>query len=203
MNPQSKNITKVRGFISEEERHRKNNHRGAILWLTGLPSSGKSTLAIHIEKVLHDLGCQTFVLDGDNIRHGLNRDLGFSPKDRSENIRRIGEVAKLFSDAGFLVLTAFISPYKKDRNQVRDLAGKGTFIEIFLDCSLNQCEKRDPKGLYKKAREGLIPEFTGISAPYEPPPNPELSINTEKLSIEESVNLVLAFLKEKNRYIFN
>jgi adenylylsulfate kinase len=165
--PKSQNITWSEAIVTREERWARNGHRGAILWFTGLSSSGKSTLARMVEKELFDRGCLTTILDGDNVRHGLNRDLGFSPEDREENIRRIGEVAKLMLDAGLIVLTAFISPYRADRDRNRALVGAGEFVEIFCRCSLEECERRDPKGLYKKARAGLVPEFTGISAPYE------------------------------------
>ncbi|RMH72042.1 MAG: adenylyl-sulfate kinase [Gemmatimonadetes bacterium] len=191
----STNITWHETGISKHDRERRNNHRGVVIWLTGLSGSGKSTLATALQGVLFDMGCQTYVLDGDNIRHGLNRDLGFSPEDREENIRRIGEVAKLFADAGNIVLTAFISPYRKDRDQVRRILEKGDFIEVFVKADLDVCEARDPKGLYKKAREGVIKEFTGISAPYEEPEAPELVIDTGKLTLEESVQTLLEYLK--------
>ena len=168
-----------------------------MLWFTGLSGSGKSTLATEVEKELYQRGVRTYVLDGDNIRHGLNRDLGFGKDDRKENIRRIGEVAKLFVDAGIVTLTAFISPYKEDRDMVRALFGQGEFIEIYVKCSIEECERRDPKGLYKKARRGEIRDFTGISAPYEEPVNPELVVETERETVEESVGRVLAFLSSK------
>lgn len=190
------NITWHQGIVSREDRERANGHEGAVIWLTGLPSSGKSTVAHALEYALFRRGCKTYVLDGDNIRHGLNKDLGFSPKDREENIRRIGEVAKLFADAGIIVITAFISPYRADRERARKLNSKN-FIEVYVKCDLSICEERDPKGLYKKAREGEIPEFTGISAPYEEPENPEIVIDTGKLSVEECVNHILKYLMDK------
>jgi adenylylsulfate kinase len=198
--PKSKNITWHAHTITPEERTSRNGHKGAVLWFTGLSGSGKSTVANAVESMLFDAKCTTFVLDGDNVRHGLNKDLGFSPEDRTENIRRIGEVAKLFADAGILVCTAFISPYIKDRNAVREICAEGEFIEVLVDCPLDECEKRDPKGLYKKARAGVIPEFTGISAPYEAPENPEITLTTGDQTIEESAAQVVEYLRE-NGYI--
>ena len=196
-NSKSENIHWHAGEITRADRERVHGHRGATLWFTGLSGSGKSTLARALEEVLFERGCQVYVLDGDNIRHGLNRDLGFSPADRTENIRRIGEVAKLFTDFGALVLTAFISPYREDRNSARVLIGTGDFIEVFVDCDLDVCEGRDPKGLYKKARAGEIPEFTGISAPYEVPEGPELTVDTARYSVTEAVAQVVAFLEQE------
>ncbi len=172
-------------------------HRSAILWFTGLSGSGKSTLANAVNSVLFEQGIASYVLDGDNIRHGLCQDLGFSDADREENIRRIGEVAKLFLDAGVVVLTAFVSPFRADRDKVRALVPEGDFIEIFCDAGLEVCEQRDPKGLYAKARAGEIKDFTGISSPYEEPEKPALRIETGKLTLEESVASILAFLQEK------
>ncbi len=166
----------------------------ATVWITGLSGSGKSTLAFELEKQLFASKHLVYVLDGDNIRHGLNRDLGFSPKDRTENIRRVAEVAKLFNDAGLLVVTAFISPYRQDRDLAREIIGKDRFIETWLSTELDVCEQRDPKGLYKKVRGGSIAEFTGISAPYEAPQHPELQIDTGKLSIEECVAQIISQL---------
>jgi len=165
--------------------------------LTGLSGSGKSTVAIGVEKLLVESGHVAYVLDGDNIRHGLNKNLGFSPADRTENIRRVGEVAKLFTDAGLIVLTSFISPYRADRDAVRALLGAGDFIEVYLSASLETCESRDVKGLYQKARAGQIPEFTGISAPYEAPEQPELVLDTGRQTVEESVGELLRYLEEK------
>lgn len=190
------NITWHQGVVTREDRERLNGHEGAVIWFTGLPSSGKSTIAHALEYELYKRGCRTYVLDGDNIRHGLNKDLGFSAKDREENIRRIGEVAKLFADAGLIVLTAFISPYRADREKARKLNPKN-FIEVYVKCSLEICEQRDPKGLYKRARKGEILEFTGISAPYEEPESPELVIDTGRLSVDESVSLIMEYLEEK------
>ena len=198
--PKSKHITWHAHTITQEDRAARNGHKGAVLWFTGLSGSGKSTVANAVESMLYDNGCVTFVLDGDNVRHGLNKDLGFSPEDRTENIRRIGEVAKLFADAGILVCTAFISPYIKDRDAVRELCAGGEFIEIMVDCPLDECEKRDPKGLYKKARAGVIPEFTGISAPYETPEHPEITVNTGDQTIEESALQVVQYLRD-NGYV--
>ncbi len=192
----ARNITWHQGIVTREDRERLNGHEGAVIWFTGLPSSGKSTIAHALEYELYKRGCRTYVLDGDNIRHGLNKDLGFSAKDREENIRRIGEVAKLFADAGLIVLTAFISPYRADREKARKLNPKN-FIEVYVKCSLEVCEQRDPKGLYKKARKGEIPEFTGVSAPYEEPENPELVIDTGRLSVDESVSLIMKYLEDK------
>jgi adenylylsulfate kinase len=175
-------------------RQNKNGHKSVIIWLTGLSGSGKSTLAHAVEERLHERGCQTYVCDGDNVRHGLCGDLGFSPQDREENIRRIGEMAKLFLDAGLITLTAFISPYRADRTKARSLVGPNDFIEVYCRCSLDVCEDRDVKGLYKKARAGEIKEFTGISAPYEEPGNPEIIVDTDKATVEECVDVVLQYL---------
>jgi adenylylsulfate kinase len=198
--PKSQNITWHHSIITKEDREKLLGQKGVTLWFTGLSQSGKSTLATEVEKILHKKGYSTFILDGDNIRHGLNRNLGFSPEDREENIRRIGEVAHLFSQAGIINMTAFISPYRADRKKARDLAGEGEFIEIFCKCSLDACEKRDGKGLYKKAKAGEIPEFTGISAPYEKPENPEITVETDKVTIEQGVEKITSYL-EKNGFI--
>ena len=197
MEQKATNIVWHQPKITKEDRHRLNNHRSCVLWFTGLSASGKSTLATEVERELYRCGIRTYVLDGDNIRHGLNKDLGFSPEDRKENIRRIGEVAKLFVDSGLFVLTAFISPYREDRDMVRAMLPEGEFIEIYVKCPLEVCESRDPKGLYKKARMGEIREFTGISAPYEEPLRPELVIETDRQTIEESVRQVVGYLKER------
>ena len=191
----SAHITWHETGISKKDREKRNGHRGVVIWLTGLSGSGKSTIAVELQARLFEKGCQVYILDGDNIRHGLNRDLGFSPEDREENIRRIGEVAKLFADAGTIVLTSFISPYRRDRDRARALLKPGDFIEVYVNAPLSVCEERDPKNLYKKARRGEIPEFTGISAPYEPPLKPELEIRTDQLSVEESVEQILRYLK--------
>ena len=188
------NIVWHESTVSREEREKINAHRGATVWLTGLSGSGKSTVANLLEKALWERGVRSFVLDGDNVRHGLNKDLGFSPEDRTENIRRIGEVAALFTEAGVLNVTAFISPYRSDRDMVRAALPEGRFIEVLVECDLEECERRDPKGLYKKARAGEIPEFTGISAPYEAPNKPELVVNTTNQSEEESLKVILDYL---------
>jgi adenylylsulfate kinase len=168
-----------------------------VLWFTGLSGSGKSTLAHRVEEMLFKQGCYTYILDGDNVRHGLNGDLGFSESDRTENIRRIGEVAKLFVDAGVLIMAAFISPYREDRNRVRALFEASEFVEIHVKCALATCEERDPKGLYRKARAGELPDFTGIDSPYEAPENPELVIDSGLLSVEESVENILGYLAQR------
>ncbi|MBT5138978.1 MAG: adenylyl-sulfate kinase [Acidimicrobiaceae bacterium] len=191
--PVSKNIVRAEGRVTGQERESILGHTSVTVWFTGLSGSGKSTLAFAVEEALVHLGTAAYVLDGDNIRFGLNRDLGFSPEDRTENIRRIGEVCRLFQDSGMVVLTAFISPYQADRDQVRSLHPEGRFIEVFVDAPLEVCEKRDVKGLYQKARTGEIPEFSGISAPYEAPTNPELRIDTSK-PLDECVAEVLARL---------
>jgi len=192
----STNITWHHAAITHEDRVRLNGHRSAVIWYTGLSGSGKSTLAHAVEEALFDKGCRTYVLDGDNIRHGLNKNLGFSPADREENIRRIGEVAKLFMDAGIIAMTAFISPYRADRDKARALAGDN-FIEVYVKCDIDVCEQRDTKGLYKKARAGEVKEFTGISAPYEEPLDPELIVDTAKETLAESMQKVLALLQAR------
>ncbi|NOX54851.1 MAG: adenylyl-sulfate kinase [Planctomycetes bacterium] len=194
------NITWHEHHVSKQERWQLMGHRGAVLWFTGLSASGKSTIANTVDHKLYAMGKHTFVLDGDNIRHGLNKNLGFSAEDRAENIRRIGEVAKLFCDAGLLTLTAFISPYRADRDKVRELLEPGEFVEIFVDTSLETCEKRDPKGLYKKARAGEIKGFTGIDDPYEPPLNPEIVLDGDTKGIDELADQVVAYLEE-NGYL--
>lgn len=191
------NIIWHHATVTRGRRENQNGHKSFILWFTGLSGSGKSTLAHALEEQLHRMGCRTFVFDGDNVRHGLNKDLGFSQEDRQENIRRIGEMCKLFMEAGVIALTAFISPFREDRGMVRQLAGDGNFIEIFCNCSLDTCEKRDVKGLYARARRGEIREFTGISSPYEAPENPELTIHTDGVSIEVCVEGILEYLKRR------
>ena len=190
------NVTWHEHKVTKEEREALLKQRGVVLWFTGLSGSGKSSVANEVAYKLHSMGHITYVLDGDNIRHGLNKDLGFSPEDRDENIRRISEVACLFADAGVIAITAFISPYRKLRNFCRELAGQGRFLEIYTKACLETCEKRDPKGLYKKAKAGIIKEFTGINAPYEEPENPELIIDTDKYNIEESAEIILKKLEE-------
>ncbi len=197
MQPKSTNLTWHAGSIERADRERLLGQKGVTVWLTGLSGSGKSTIAVAAEAALIQRGRSAYVLDGDNMRHGLNHNLGFSPEDRTENIRRIGEVAKLFTDAGIIVITSFISPYRADRDAVRELMDEGDFVEVLVDASLETCESRDVKGLYKKARAGEIPEFTGISAPYEPPPKPELVLDTNRESIEESTAALLGFLDKR------
>ena len=181
--------------VTRQRRELLNSHKSVVIWFTGLSGSGKSTLAHSVEEELHKLACLTFVLDGDNVRHGLSSNLTFSDNDRKENIRRIGEVAKLMMEAGVIAITAFISPFKKDRNLIRQLLPQGDFIEIYCKASLETCESRDVKGLYKHARAGKIKNYTGIDSPYEAPSNPELVIDTESESLEESVTKVIDFLK--------
>ena len=193
----STNIVWHHATVTRERREKQNGHKSFILWFTGLSDSGKSTLAHALEEQLHQMGCKTFVCDGDNVRHGLNKDLGFSNKDRQENIRRIGEMCKLFTQAGVISLTAFISPFRDDRNMVRRLAGEGNFIEVFCDCSLETCETRDVKGLYAKARKGEIREFTGISSPYEKPDDPELVINTDGATVDKCVDIIIEDLRQR------
>jgi adenylylsulfate kinase len=183
--------------VTRERRNQLNKHKSVVIWFTSLSGSGKSTLAHSVEEELYGLGCRTYVLDGDNVRHGLSSNLTFSDDDRKENIRRIGEAAKLMMEAGVIAITAFISPFNKDRNLVRQLLPQGDFIEIFCKASLETCESRDVKGLYKRARAGEIKNYTGINSPYEAPDNPELIIDTESESLEESVAKVMDFLKSK------
>ncbi|OXS60154.1 adenylyl-sulfate kinase [Rossellomorea vietnamensis] len=197
MSEKQENIVWHESTITKQQRRKKNGHQSFILWFTGLSASGKSTVANALAASLFNQGKQVYVLDGDNVRHGLNQDLGFNEDDRKENIRRIGEVSKLFIDSGQIVLTAFISPFRKDRDVVRSLVGPEEFLEIYVHCSLEECEKRDPKGLYKKARKKEITHFTGISAPYEEPENPEIVLDTEKNSIEQCVERLLKELKQK------
>ena len=196
--PKAENLTWHIGEVDREARAAAHGHRGAVLWFTGLSGSGKSTIGHRVERMLIERGAFAYVLDGDNVRHGLNSDLGFAPEDRVENIRRIGEVARLFADAGGLVLSAFISPYREDRDRVRGLMGPGGFIEVFVDTPLEICEARDPKGLYKKARAGQISNFTGLDAPYEVPENPEVHLETANLSVDEAAAQVIRYLDEQN-----
>ena len=194
------NITWHAGQIARTDREKILGQKGATVWLTGLSGSGKSTVAVAVEAELVKRGKLAYVLDGDNVRMGLNKNLGFSPADRTENIRRIGEVSKLFTDCGVLVFTSFISPYRADREQVRALFPAGDFVEVHVAADVATCERRDPKGLYKKARAGQIPEFTGISAPYEAPEKPELLLDTGAQTLEESVRTLLGYL-ETNGYL--
>ena len=183
--------------VSKKQRSAMKKQKPCILWFTGLSGSGKSTIANAVEAKLHEMGKHTYLLDGDNIRRRLNKDLGFSDEDRVENIRRIGEVAALFVDSGLIVLSAFISPFREDRDRVREMVEEGEFIEIFVDTPIEVCEKRDPKGLYKKARAGEIEEFTGISSPYEPPLKPEIHIKNDKISVDECASIVIYYLKKQ------
>ncbi|MFZ2311747.1 MAG: adenylyl-sulfate kinase [Methylobacter sp.] len=194
----SSNTVWHRATVTRKRREEKNGHKSVVLWFTGLSGSGKSTLAHAVEEHLHQNGLHTFVLDGDNVRHGLCSDLGFSDKDRKENIRRISETAKLMLEAGVITLTAFISPFKAERAMARSLMPHGDFIEIHCFCPLTVCEQRDVKGLYKKAREGEIKDFTGISSPYEEPEKPDLKIDTSRLTLEESIQMVISLLRSRN-----
>jgi adenylylsulfate kinase len=183
--------------VTREQREKARNQRGFVLWFTGLSASGKSTLAALTEERLHEEGFATFMLDGDNVRHGLNRDLGFSPEDRNENIRRVGEVARLFAEAGVIVTTSFISPYREIRQSIRErMTREDDLVEVHVDCPVEVCEQRDPKGLYEKAREGEIDNFTGIDAPYQEPENPEIRVPTHELEPEECVDRIVGYLRE-------
>ena len=195
--PTSPGVIWHHATVTRDRREQLQGHRGAVLWFTGLPSSGKSTIAHDVEEKLHRMRCRTFVLDGDNVRHGLCGDLGFSDSEREENIRRIGEVSKLFVEAGVLVLTAFVSPFQRDRERARGLLLHGDFLEIHCRCPVETCERRDPKGHYQLARQGKLKGFTGISAPYEEPASPELVLDTSVLSVEESVAKVLELLRSR------
>ena len=197
MSSASPNVVWHHATVTRERRERLHGHRGAVLWFTGLPSSGKSTIAHAAEERLHRQGCRTFVLDGDNIRHGLCGDLGFSGKDRAENIRRVGELTKLFVEAGTIVLAAFVSPFRRDRVRARGMLPQGEFLEIYCQCPPEVCAQRDPKGHYQRAREGTIENFTGVSAPYEEPTGCELVLRTDELSIGESVEKILALLRDR------
>jgi len=190
----SEHVVRQAYQIGPSDREKALGQRGQVLWFTGLSGSGKSTLANEVEQVLHTAGRHTFLLDGDNLRHGLNGDLGFSEADRTENIRRVAEVAKLMADAGLIVLTAFVSPFAADREKARRIVGPDRFVEIYVDCPLEVCESRDVKGLYAKARQGLIPDFTGISSPFEAPVQPELHVRTDLHSLAECRQTILAFL---------
>ncbi len=193
----STNIVWHQHTVTRAERQEKFGHRGCTIWLTGLSGSGKSTLANALDEYLWGRGVRSYVLDGDNIRHGLNKDLGFSPEDRTENIRRIGEVARLFTDAGIINVTAFISPYRADRDKARECQKPGDFLEIYIKASVEECERRDTKGLYAKARAGQIKEFTGVSAPYEEPLSAELVVETEGRTVSESLTDIVAFLEAR------
>jgi len=192
-----KNIVKHNYSISKKDRQKLNNQNSFLIWFTGLSGSGKSTIANALEYKLYSEGYKTYALDGDNIRKGINNDLTFKPEDRTENIRRIAEVANLMVDAGLIVLAAFVSPYKKDRKNIENIVGRNNFVEIFINTSIEECEKRDVKGLYKKARAGEILNFTGINAPYEAPENPDIEIITDNKTVEESVNEIYKIIKSK------
>ncbi len=191
------NIVWQKGLVTRADRNTFYGHQSGLVWFTGLPSSGKSTIAHGVEKVLFDKGVKCYVLDGDNVRYGLNADLGFSEEDRRENIRRIVEVSKLMVDAGLIVLTAFVSPFKKDREYIKRRFKNDNFIEIYVKCSVEECIARDPKGNYQKAMRGIIKNYTGISSPYEEPENPDIILNTEKLSVKSTIKQVLKFLKQR------
>jgi adenylylsulfate kinase len=193
------NIVWHHALVSRDMRERLNNHKSCILWFTGLSGAGKSTLAHRVEELLFARGCRTYVFDGDNVRHGLCSDLGFSVDDRRENIRRIGEMSKLFVDAGVIALTAFISPFRRDRDMVRSLVGEGDFIEIFCNAPVEVCERRDIKGLYQKARRGEISDFTGISSPYEEPLNPEVTVHSGRDDLDECAEAILSYLVEHQK----
>lgn len=197
MENKSINVVWHHATVTRARREELNAHKSVVLWFTGLSGSGKSTLAHAVEERLHQMDCRTFVLDGDNIRHGLCGDLGFSGQDRIENIRRVGEVTKLFLEAGVISLTAFISPFQSDREKVRSLFPHGDFLEIYCRCPLEVCEDRDVKGLYKKARTGEVKQFTGISSPYEAPASPELVVDTDQMNLDQSIDSVLNLLRER------
>jgi len=196
MTQKATNIHWYQGEVTRLSREKLHGHKGATIWFTGLSASGKSTVAHNLERLLYDRGVSTYVFDGDNVRYGLCSDLGFSAEDRGENIRRIGEMVKLFVDAGIIAITAFISPYRQDRERVRSLLTDGQFVEVYMECPVQVCEKRDRKGIYAKAKAGVIKEFTGISAPYEPPKNPELVIQSDKEDSMKSAERILSLLKQ-------
>lgn len=191
------NVTWFNGYVCRKDREKLHGHKGAVIWFTGLSASGKSTIAHLVEKELHRQGCSTYVFDGDNVRHGLCSNLTFSPRHRAENIRRIGEMVKLFVDAGIIALTAFISPYRKDRQEVRSLLTDGQFLEIYVECPPQVCAERDKKGIYAKAKAGVIKEFTGISAPYEPPQNSDLIIPSYKQNAKAAAQRVIHLIKQR------
>ena len=192
------NVIRHHATVTRAQRERQNGHKSLILWFTGLSSAGKSTLAHAVEERLHSMGCRTFVFDGDNVRHGLCGDLGFSEADRAENIRRIGEMTKLFIETGVIALAAFISPFRAEREKLRAQVAAGDFVEIYCRCPLAVCEQRDKKGLYARARAGEVKEFTGISSPYEPPDRPELVIDTDREGLEQSVDRIIDYLQGRN-----
>lgn len=193
----SSHVTRHKSMVDREDREKLHGHKGAVLWFTGLSASGKSTLSHMVEKKLHELGCSTYVFDGDNVRHGLCGDLGFSAEDRAENIRRIGEMVHLFVDAGIIALTAFISPFINDRERVKAIVGADRFVEIFVDCPLEVCIERDPKGIYAKALTGEIKDFTGISSPYEPPDTPDIVIHSDREPFDHAADRIMAFMRHR------
>ncbi|MGF6353649.1 adenylylsulfate kinase [Paenibacillus sp. 4624] len=197
MNNENGNIVYHQSVVTKEDRHKLNQHKSCVLWLTGLSGSGKSTISMQVEKELYERGVHAYVLDGDNLRHGLNSNLGFAPQDRKENIRRVSEVSKLFVDSGVIVMAAFISPYKEDRENVRKMFDAEEFVEIYVKCAVEECIKRDPKGLYEKALKGQISNFTGVSAPYEAPDHPDVILETDKYSIKQCANIILQYLINK------
>jgi adenylylsulfate kinase len=197
-NKKTKDIYWHEPSVKVEDRWISNGYKSCLLWFTGLSGSGKSTIAHALDRRLHMLKVHSYVLDGDNVRHGLNKDVGLSPEGRKENIRRIGEVSKLFIDSGLIILAAFIAPYNEDRKQVRELMKKGEFIEVYVKCSIEECENRDPKGLYTKARSGAIEGFTGISAPYEEPENPEIILETDKMGLDSCIETLMKYLIQKD-----
>lgn len=194
MTGKKKNIYWHEPSVKAKDRWESNRHKSCICWFTGLSSSGKSTIANALDRKLYEMGIHSYVLDGDNVRHGLNKDLGLSPEDRRENVRRVSEAAKLFIDAGLITLTAFISPYKEDRQRARELIGKNKFIEVYVKCPFEECARRDPKGLYRKALAGELNDLTGHGAPYEEPENPEIILETDRLSVQDSVKKLTAYL---------
>jgi adenylylsulfate kinase len=196
MEPNHNNVYKFRSLVDREDRERIHGHRGHLVWFTGLSASGKSTIAHQAELMLHEMGCSTYVLDGDNVRHGLCQDLGFSREDRAENLRRIGEMVKLFVDAGIIVLTAFISPYNRDRQAIMDMVGIDNCTLVYVECPVDTCSARDPKGLYKRAMVGELDNFTGVSAPYEPPTSPELVIHSAEVAPRQSALSVIEVLNQ-------
>ena len=191
------NVTWYNGRVSKSDRENQHGHKAAVVWFTGLSASGKSTVAHMVEKELFSRGCSTYVFDGDNVRHGLCSDLAFSASDRTENIRRIGEMVKLFVDAGIIVLAAFISPFRKDRERIRELISEGRFFEIYMNCPTEVCSQRDKKGIYEKAKAGIIKEFTGISSPYEPPLSPELVIDSAETGADDAAGNVMLLLEQR------
>lgn len=197
MKDKTENVVWHNATVTRERRQKLNGHQSFVLWFTGLSGSGKSTLAHAVEERLHQMQCRTFVFDGDNVRHGLCSDLGFGEDDRRENIRRIGEMTRLFVEAGVIAMTAFISPFREERERVRELFQQGEFIEVYCDCSLETCEERDVKGLYAKARAGLIPNYTGISSPYEAPTAAEICVSTDSQTLEQSIDSVLQYLQDR------